>query len=241
MVARSSFTLVCSAAALAILSCGSPPDDALRAVGTSTSAIAAERVVTDSYSLKEGGQPCILPWGTDLNEVLHADIQILAGFCLTITAQQHYAPLTLFWFNSPEGSPGMPLVYPPDYAPLTDDPMLDFLAKLESTTYVVHPLGNSFTFSGKQLERYTHPSTFGDVFAGAGFVPDEMLPLRALTLLPKLPPLRAGPHTIDVYVTFSAQWCDGTGTAYTPGSPGNCFAPGTTYMFPFDATFVDRP
>ncbi len=243
MVSRFSSTLVCSAAALAILSCGSTPDDALRAVGPTAGAITPDAVVTDGYTLKKGGQPCILPWGIDVNEALGADVQILAGFCTTITALQHYAVIMIVGFNSPEGLPGLPLVYPPDYTPWTDDPLLDFFAKLESVTYVVHPLGNSFTFSAKQLARYTYASTMGDVFAGAGFMPPEWYAMRARTLLPPLPPVRAGAHTVDLIISLAAPWCDGTSavTNWEPGMSGPCIPAGTNLLYSLDGNFVERP
>jgi hypothetical protein len=151
-----------------------------------------------------------------------------------IAAHRRFAELLVFWFNSPGGSPEVPLLYPPGYTPSNPDPLQDFMARLVSATYVVQPSGRSFTFTTNQLRHAFYPSTVGAVFGGSGQFPDAMNDLRAVVMLPPLSPLRPGAYSAGVSVTFADVWCDGTSDDISTCLPG-----GTTFMYSRDFTVVD--
>lgn len=181
---------------------------------------------------------CVLPWGPDLNQLLDTDLEIITGEggCdAVISAHRRFAQLLLQWFNSPGGSPGVPLLYPPGYTPSDPDPMQDFMARLESTTYVVQPSGRTFTFTARQLQHYFHPSTIGAIFGALGIFPVAWNDLRVLVMLPPLQALQPGSYSVSVSITFSDTWCDGTSD-----DPTTCLPAGTTFQGSRDFTAVCR-
>jgi hypothetical protein len=164
------------------------------------------------------------------------DLEIITGEggCENvIPAYRRFAQLMVFWFNSPGGLPDVPLLYPPDYTPYDPDPMKDFMARLESATYVLQPSGRTFTFTARQLRHDLYPSTIGAVFGGSGQFPDAWNDLRALVMLPPLPPLRPGSYTVGVSVTFAGGWCDGTSDDISA-----CLPAGTTFFYSREFTAV---
>jgi hypothetical protein len=181
---------------------------------------------------------CILAWGPDLNALLGTDLEIVTGEggCdAEIAGHRHFAQLLLFWFNAPGGTPEVPLLYPPGYTPHDPDPFLDFMARLDATTYVVRPSGRTFTFTAHELQRHIYMSTLGEVFGGSGLFPPVLDDLRAAVLLPPLSPLRPGSYSVDISITFDEEVCPGVSD-----DPSSCFPAGTTFMYTRDITVSDR-
>ena len=179
---------------------------------------------------------CVLPWGPNLNELLGTDLEIITGEggCDTvIAAHRRFAQLLVFWFNSPGGSPEVPLLYPPGYTPHDPDPMKDFLTRLKAASYVEQPSGRTFTFTARQLRHDFYPSTIGSVFGGSGQFPDAWNGLRTLVMLPPLPGLRPGSYSVGVSVTFAGGWCDGTSNDIS-----TCLPAGTTFLYSREFTAV---
>jgi hypothetical protein len=204
---------------------------ALAAFGITASALGASAEERD-----ETEHHCVLPWGVDLNAVLDTELQILTNIkCTSVPAHERFAPITVWWFNQPGGAPGVPLAYPAGYTPTSNVPARDYMPKVQSATYVVHPSGKSYTFSAKRLERYTHPATVRDLFGGSGQFPATWDNLPTETWLPPLPGLKAGQYTVDVSVTLSEVACDGTSTDFALA----CLPAGTTSFGTFSVTVVD--
>lgn len=179
---------------------------------------------------------CVLPWGPDLNAVFGTDLEIITGDggCDNlIAAHRRFAQLLVFWFNDVGGSAVVPLLYPPGYTPLNPDPLQDFLGRIVEFTYVLQPSGRTITYTAHQLRHHLYASTLGAVFGGSGQFPTEWSGLRAVAVLPSLPPLRPGDYSVTVSATFSQDFCDGTSD-----DPLTCLPAGTLAFYSREFTAV---
>jgi hypothetical protein len=147
--------------------------------------------VPGSALAKRAENHCLSPVGEDLNEALGTTDALVTPFCTEVRAGDRWRPVLRV------AAAGSDYVFPSGYAPTQPALDEDFAAKLVSVRYVVD--------AGTAQERtYVFPATRFDlelgVFPGGVFV-------RWAT--PPLHPLPPGDHTVDEYVTLSADFWDG--------------------------------
>ncbi|GAA0314162.1 hypothetical protein GCM10010302_61630 [Streptomyces polychromogenes] len=165
---------------------------------------------------------CVASDGFDFNAVFHVRERIIAPppTCRVTLAKERWVRATFGWSTAVDAASA---VYPPGYKPLRPGiaPIEDFNAKFVSATYV-HDIGTpqerTFTFKKKEVLRT-------GLFTSDGF------PYSA----PVSPPFKAlsvGTHTSTVFVTLSAEHCDGV----APDREADCL-PAGTIRFSGDDTF----
>jgi hypothetical protein len=143
---------------------------------------------------KKGNEHCITPAGEDLNEIFGTPDAFIAPFCTEVHTGGKWRAILRIAVAGPDR------LLPPGYAPSRSTLDEDFLAKFVSGRYVVD--------AGTKRERsYSFSSTSLTVEVGA--LPDETRFLRWFT--PPMHPLPPGDHTVDEYVTLSADFWDGLG------------------------------
>jgi hypothetical protein len=143
---------------------------------------------------KETENHCITPAGDDLNEILGTPDAFIAPFCTEAHVGDRWRAVLRIQVAGADFA--FPAGYVPSQFPLDDD----FLGKFVSGRYVVDAgtgRERTYTFSADQLVVQT-----GAVPDGTGFV-------RWTT--PSLHPLPPGQHSVDEYVTLSADFWDGLG------------------------------
>jgi len=164
---------------------------------TAAAALTALLVAVMTTSARaDGGRRtnhCIHPAGADLNQVYETNDAFVTPFCGDGHVGDWWRPL-LRWVAAATHE-----VTPEGYQPVGETPQLDFLAKLESARYVIDagtPRQRTFAFDADELL-----ITTGTLADGTEFV----------AYAPRLHPLTPGDHTIDLYVTMSAESWDGLG------------------------------
>jgi hypothetical protein len=136
---------------------------------------------------------CINPAGLDLNEVYATNDAFVTPFCGGGHAGDWWRPL-LRWVGASTYD-----VAPEGYEPIGDTPQQDFAAKLQSARYVI----DAGSPSAQQLS-----FTAADLLVTLGSLSDD---LEFVSFTPRIHPLAVGHHTIDIYVTMSADSWDGLG------------------------------
>jgi hypothetical protein len=191
------------AVAAAVLTLAAPS-----AVSADTFDLLSPTGSSDPGVAKQRSNHCIDLDGSDLNDVYNTNDAFVLPWCTDVLAGSRWRPLVR-WTTATTYE-----VAPPDYEPLGATPQLDFLAKLESTRYVIDAdtAGErSIEVDVDQLLIDTSRS-FGDSFDVTSFTP-------------RLPPLLLGVHTVDVYLTMSAEHWDGLGL-----DGGNHLPAGETFV-----------
>ncbi|MEV8531927.1 hypothetical protein [Streptomyces sp. NPDC051211] len=152
---------------------------------------------------------CLSPEGEDLNELFHVKERIIGPqACRTAFAKEKWVRSSPAWETARDRATA---VYPAGYE-TTLSSIEDLKSKLVSVTYVQDigtPGEEAFTF-GKQKVLRTGVGPTG--YPYAAFVS------------PPFEPLDIGSHTSTVFVTLSAEHCDGLGT----DREENCLPEGTT-------------
>jgi hypothetical protein len=165
---------------------------------------------------------CVPDWGIDWNDVLHVEKAAIVSspFCTQVRPGDPYTPEVLWITNTEDGIEGGPVLYPPGYTPRHKAPMNDFLHKLDSVRYVVHPGGAEFSFSASNIRRTV---TVGDLFEGSvdQFTEPQMV-WPATALLGQLPALPSGTYSADIHFVLSDTHCDGQTTDFS----ASCLTPG---------------
>jgi hypothetical protein len=175
---------------------------------TATAAMTALLVsmITTGAAAADGGRwanHCINPAGADLNQVYETNDAFVTPFCGDGRVGDWWRPL-IRWVGAATHE-----VIPEGYEPVGETPQLDFLAKLESARYVIDAgtgRQRTFTFDADEL------------LIATGTLPDGT---EFVSFTPRLQPLMAGDHTIDIYATMSAENWDGLGL-----EEGNYLPPG---------------
>jgi hypothetical protein len=148
---------------------------------------------TPAAGAEKRANHCIDFDGSDLNQVYDTRDAFVTPSCGEALAGSSWRPLAR-WFTATTFQ-----VIPPDYEPLGATPQEDFLAKLESTRYVVDAGTadeRSIEVESDHLLIDTRPL-------------DESIDVTSFT--PRLPALPLGSHTVDVYATLNAEHWDGFG------------------------------
>jgi hypothetical protein len=143
---------------------------------------------------KKSGNHCISPAGDDLNEVFATTDAFVAPFCPEVHTGDRWRAVLRAQVA------GSDYVFPAGYVP--SKPLLDedFLAKFVSARFVVD--------AGTAQERsYTFPVS--KLVIQTGVLPDGSRFVRWVT--PSMHPLPPGDHTVDEYVTLTADFWDGLG------------------------------
>jgi hypothetical protein len=139
-------------------------------------------------------------FGVDMNAMFGVPEQLLGDVCTApLSAKSAWRILTFWGMNSSYE------LMPPGYVPAAPTPAEDLTAKLTSVKVVIDAgtrKSKTFTFSPPAVLRTD--LTYGDYFGFPDFLPQPI----AWTL-PKLSPLPAGDHRVQVFWTLSAQHCDG--------------------------------
>ncbi len=139
-------------------------------------------------------QHCISPQGFDLNELHDTPHQIITHFCTVAEAGRRWVPAEAWITNLTHE------VIPDDYVPAAPTPIEDFHTKLVGVRYIVDV--------GTRTERtYTFAAT--EVLLRGLTWPGTDLPMAGLDAV--LRPLPVGQHTVDIFVTMSADHWDGFG------------------------------
>jgi hypothetical protein len=160
-----------------------------------------------------GGPPaersCISPDGTNLNQFFGIRQRIIGPpACREAFAGEWWVRAVPSWITAagPNGA-----VYPAGYIPANPNPIDDFNSKFVGATYIQD--------RGTAQER---TFVFGRRVLRTGFVGADGLPFSAF-VSPPFRPLRIGQHTSTVFLTLSAEHCDGLGV----DRDANCLPEGT--------------
>ena len=136
----------------------------------------------------------VTPAGDDLNVVFETDDAFIAPFCTEAKAGDQWRAVVRWAAAGNDG------VFPNGYTPSRTSLDEDFLAKFVSARYVVD--------AGTPRERqYVVPA--GEHLIQQGTLPDGSVFVRWAT--GSLRPLTPGDHTVDEYVTLTADSWDGFG------------------------------
>ncbi|MCF3182409.1 hypothetical protein IPZ70_21035 [Streptomyces polychromogenes] len=210
-----------------LLAAAVPPLLAAALCGAAVSGAPAATAAPDSAPAARPPVPhCVASDGFDFNAVYHVRERIIAPppTCRVTLAKERWVRATLGWGTAKDAKSA---VYPAGYQPLRPGiaPIDDFDAKFVSATYV-HDIGTpqeqTFTFKKKQVLRT-------GLFSSDGF------PYSA----PVSPPFKAlsvGTHTSTVFITLSAEHCDGI----EPDRDADCLPAGTS-RFSGDDAFEVQP
>ena len=176
---------------------------------------------------------CVVDWGTDWSDVLHVDKAALVGpFCTHVRPGDPYTPEVLWITNTEDGIEDGPVLYPPGYTPRHKAPMNDFLHKLDSVRYIVHPSGAEFSFSASNIRRTL---AVGDLYEGSvGQFTEPQMVLPATALLGQLPALPSGTYSADIHFVMSDTHCDGQTTDFS----ASCLTPGDNFTLTRDFSVV---
>lgn len=148
------------------------------------------------------GNHCVNPAGVDLNEFFNTNDAFITPFCTTAHTGDKWRPIVR-WLVSDTHA-----VIPEDYVPARPTPAEDFLSKFVSARYAIDAdtrRERTYTFTADELMI---------TFVG---LPDET---QFILFTPRLRPLPPGEHTIDIFITMTADHWDGTGL-----DPSSNFAP----------------
>ncbi|MBT2506596.1 hypothetical protein J7I98_11955 [Streptomyces sp. ISL-98] len=139
---------------------------------------------------------CLSPDGTNLNTFPGISERIMGPpACREAFAGEQWVRSFASWGTAASSRGAR---YPAGYTPSEPNPMDDFLSKLEGVR-VVNDIGTdreeAFTFGPEIVRRIA----FADRIPFAFFATSPM------------PPLSVGPHTTTVFMSLSAEHCDGLG------------------------------
>ncbi|MGE7390806.1 hypothetical protein ACQKM2_35535 [Streptomyces sp. NPDC004126] len=166
---------------------------------------------------------CVASDGFDFNKVFHVKERIIAppATCRVAIAKEPWVRAVLGWSTQTAEK----AVYPAGYTPLRRAPIEDFNAKFVSATYV-HDIGTpqeqTFTFDKKRVLR-------------TGLTDLDGFP-QSVPVSPPLKALSVGQHTSTVFITLSAEHCDG----FTTDRAASCL-PAGTIQFSDDTPFEVQP
>jgi hypothetical protein len=152
---------------------------------------------------------CATADGTNTNRLYRISERIIdPSFCARALAGERWVEATPSWFTA-AGAKGA--VYPAGYRPERPDPIDDFNAKFAGVRFVQDP--------GTAAER---TFAFGREALRTGFVRSDGRPFSTV-VSGVFPPLSVGRHSTAVYLTMTADHCDGLGT----DRHHNCLPKGT--------------
>src|SRR6266511_39406 len=139
---------------------------------------------------------------TDLNDLYDTnDAFVTPPSCDTAFAGSWWRPLA-YWVTATTYQ-----IAPPDYEPIGATPTLDFLAKLRSTRYVV----DAGTSRERSMEVEASDLLIDTVTLFEG--------IELTRFTPRFPSLPLGEHTVDMYLTMSAEHWNGLGLEPTDRLP----------------------
>ncbi|MGO4462836.1 hypothetical protein AB4039_36980 [Streptomyces sp. M-16] len=210
-----------------LLAAALPPLLAAALCGAAVSAPAASAATDPAAPAARPRVPhCVASDGFGFNAVFHVKERIIGPplTCRVTLAKEPWVRATLGWATAVDAQSA---VYPAGYTPLRPGiaPIEDFNAKFVSATYV-HDIGTpherTFTFKKKQVLR-------------TGLVTSDGFPYSD-PISPPLKPLTVGTHTSTVFITLSAEHCDG----FAPDREADCLPAGTV-RFSGDDAFEVQP
>jgi hypothetical protein len=143
---------------------------------------------------KPAERHCFHPGGADMNEVSDTSHRIITPFCTVALVGERWIPAASWATNTTYE------VIPEGYTPSRATPIDDFNAKFVGARYVIDV--------GTKFER-TYFFSASEVLQTGLTVPGTDFPMSAIMAV--LPPLPAGPHTVDILLTISADHWDGFG------------------------------
>lgn len=161
---------------------------------------------------------CIHPLGFDMNEVSNTNHRIITDFCTVALVGERWIPAAAWTTNTTYE------VIPEGYTPSGATPIDDFSAKFVGAGYVID--------AGTKHERtYTlSASKIVQIVTAPG---SDFPTASIMAVLPPLPP---GPHTVDIFLIFSADHWDGFGV----DPSANLWPAGATHCSHVDFT-VEHP
>lgn len=140
---------------------------------------------------------CLSPSGTNLNHLYGIQERIIGPpTCREALAGERWVLAAAPWVTA-AGAAGA--VYPAGYTPARPNPIDDFNAKFVGARYVLD-----------RGTRQEQTFRFGREALRTGLVTDDRLPFSA-PVSPALHSLSIGRHTVTVFLTLSAEHCDGLG------------------------------
>ena len=190
---------------------------------------------------RHGPVSCITPWGVDFCALTGRDVTLalppeMGGS--PVAAGSSWTIATAWGTNARGGLPGLPLSYRPGYqTAFPDDPMQDFVSKVEKFTVVIDPgthRERRFVFR-EPMERALL-TTIGDYWGAGGLTGTGIdADGQWITFVPTFAPLSVGDHEIHFIYTLSAESCDGFPSF--DGEPltfegGHCLPAGDFAIFP---------
>lgn len=137
---------------------------------------------------------CFHPSGADMNEVHDTNHRIITDFCAVALPGERWIPVATWATNTTHE------VIPEGYTPSRETPIEDFNAKLVGARYVID--------AGTRHER-TYSFSASQILQTGLTVPGSDFPMSAFIAV--LHPLRPGAHTVDIFLTISADHWDGFG------------------------------
>lgn len=171
-----------------------------RGVGRLTSGIFAivltASLVLGAASTAAGAKKqnhCINPVGIDLNEFFGTQDAFITPFCTTAHTGDKWRPFVR-WVVADTFE-----VIPEGYVPARPTPLEDFLSKFVSVRYVID--------AGTKKER-TFEFAVSDLILSVIDLPDNT---SFVGFTPRLRPLPPGNHSIDIFITVTAETWDGLG------------------------------
>jgi 5-hydroxyisourate hydrolase-like protein (transthyretin family) len=143
------------------------------------------------------GNHCRNQFGVDLNVLFGVPEQFVDGPCSTITTASAWRPLA-FWYTNTAFD-----AVPPGFVPAAATPLEDLLTKLTAVEVVVDggtKRQRTVVLAPTAALRIDH--TFEEYAPGGGAYPMAVA-------IPRMTPLLAGDHTVQIIWTLSAEHCDG--------------------------------
>jgi hypothetical protein len=137
---------------------------------------------------------CFHPSGADMNEVHDTHHRIITSFCPVALVGERWIPAATWATNT------MYEAVPVGYTPSRATPIEDFNAKFVGARYVI---------DGATKHERTYGRSASEILQTGLTIPGTDFPMSAfLAVLPPLPP---GAHTVDIFLTLSADHWDGFG------------------------------
>jgi hypothetical protein len=136
---------------------------------------------------------CIHPLGFDMNEVSNTNHRIITTFCTVALVGELWIPAAAWTTNATYD------VIPEGYTPSGATPMEDYSAKFVGARYVIDAgtrHQRTFRFGASRILQVLR-------------APGSDFPTASIMAV--LPPLPAGRHTVDIFLTLSADHWDGFG------------------------------
>lgn len=146
---------------------------------------------SSTAAASKGKNHCVNPAGIDLNEFYGTNDAFITPFCTTAHTGEKWRPFVRWVVADTHEA------VPEGYVPSRATPLEDFLSKFVSARYVI----DARTKRGR-----TYEFAVADLMISVLDLPDNT---SFVAWAPRLKPLPPGEHSVDIFITLTAEHCDG--------------------------------